>query len=292
MGCHQTLRKSPMGFSQTVPKRFVWPGSVNIGKGVRLATHKSHVSLPAILLSGNHCRQVFTYMCLCHQSVWFSTNQRAAVSCSWEGNHRSGITFSVCQKLEWSIHIRAQNLITPTVERWVPCRHSLLLLLLRPVKNWVVGIWHGYLSGVKCRLACSPADATATHCLFSKIQIGFTFLVPADPGSPGQRAIKRVCVYCYSCFLFLFNQPCYLSRSRDVVLFVRWPQHRHEIRRRPMEEREKNPREQTQRMKQSHEELGIWQLQRRRTILFYVVRITLVTLMAVGGYGLFYFFWR
>ena len=27
---------------------------------------------------------------------------------------------------------------------------------------------------------------------FSKIQIGFTFLVPAHPGSPGQRAIKRV----------------------------------------------------------------------------------------------------
>jgi len=29
---------------------------------------------------------------------------------------------------------------------------------------------------------------------FSKIRIGFTFLVPADPGSPGQRAVKRVCV--------------------------------------------------------------------------------------------------
>jgi len=28
----------------------------------------------------------------------------------------------------------------------------------------------------------------------SKIQIGFTFLVPAYPGSPGQRAINRVCV--------------------------------------------------------------------------------------------------
>jgi len=27
---------------------------------------------------------------------------------------------------------------------------------------------------------------------FSKIQIGFTFLVPAHPGSPGQRAVKRV----------------------------------------------------------------------------------------------------
>jgi len=33
---------------------------------------------------------------------------------------------------------------------------------------------------------------------FSKIQIGFTFLVLAHPGSPGQRAIKRLCVcVCY-----------------------------------------------------------------------------------------------
>ena len=29
---------------------------------------------------------------------------------------------------------------------------------------------------------------------FSKIQIGFTFLVPAYLGSPGQIAVKRVCV--------------------------------------------------------------------------------------------------
>jgi len=29
---------------------------------------------------------------------------------------------------------------------------------------------------------------------FSKIQIGFTFLVPAHPGSCGQRAVKRMCV--------------------------------------------------------------------------------------------------
>ena len=29
---------------------------------------------------------------------------------------------------------------------------------------------------------------------FSKVQFGFTFLVPAHPGSPGQRAVKRVCV--------------------------------------------------------------------------------------------------
>ena len=29
---------------------------------------------------------------------------------------------------------------------------------------------------------------------FSKIQIGFSFLVPARLGSPGKRAVKRVCV--------------------------------------------------------------------------------------------------
>ena len=34
-----------------------------------------------------------------------------------------------------------------------------------------------------------------------KIQIGFTFLVPAHPGNPGQRAVKRVnvCESVYTC---------------------------------------------------------------------------------------------
>jgi len=43
-----------------------------------------------------------------------------------------------------------------------------------------------------------PLPLTAS--CFSKIQIGFTFLVPAHLGSPGQRAVKRVCVCVnYSC---------------------------------------------------------------------------------------------
>jgi len=35
---------------------------------------------------------------------------------------------------------------------------------------------------------------------FSKIQIGFTFLVPAYLGSPGKRAVKRVffCTWAYN----------------------------------------------------------------------------------------------
>jgi len=38
---------------------------------------------------------------------------------------------------------------------------------IRPVKDWVVGCWRGYLSGASCRLAYGPADATVTHCLAS-----------------------------------------------------------------------------------------------------------------------------
>jgi len=64
-----------------------------------------------------------------------------------------------------------------------------------------VGCWSGYLSGARCRLAYSPADATATHCL------GFTFLVAAYPGSLGQRAVKWVCVYVSSAGVSLHLAP-------------------------------------------------------------------------------------
>jgi len=38
---------------------------------------------------------------------------------------------------------------------------------------------------------------------FSKIQIGFTFLVLAYLGSPGKRAIKRVCLHAFSALTLL-----------------------------------------------------------------------------------------
>jgi len=40
----------------------------------------------------------------------------------------------------------------------------------------------------------------------SSLQIGFTFLVPAHPGSPGQRAVKRVCVCVCVCPPFSFKR--------------------------------------------------------------------------------------
>ena len=52
---------------------------------------------------------------------------------------------------------------------------------IRPVKNWAVGCWQ--LMPLPLTVSC-----------FNRIQIGFTFLVPAHLGSPGQRAVKQVCV--------------------------------------------------------------------------------------------------
>jgi len=40
---------------------------------------------------------------------------------------------------------------------------------------------------------------------FSKIQIGFAFLVPADLGGPGKRAVKWVCV-CVCAFVDRFGE--------------------------------------------------------------------------------------
>ena len=47
---------------------------------------------------------------------------------------------------------------------------------------------------------------------FNKIQIGFIFLVPADPGSPGKRAVKRVCVCVCVCVC-----ACVRARVRVCV---------------------------------------------------------------------------
>ena len=63
---------------------------------------------------------------------------------------------------------------------------------------------------------------------FSKIQIGFTFLVPAYLGSPRKRAVKRVCVCTEICmsdkieyvlqepFILLFHVKCVEPRAKIV----------------------------------------------------------------------------
>jgi len=53
---------------------------------------------------------------------------------------------------------------------------------------------------------------------FSKIQIGFTFLVPAHPGSPGQRAVKRVCVYV--CVIVRSTYDSDLQRAKTSFSYI------------------------------------------------------------------------
>ena len=70
-----------------------------------------------------------------------------------------------------------------------------------------MGCWRGYLSGARCRLAygLAGATATATRCLLLQYN-----LVPAHPGSPGQRAVKRVCV----CVITIINDRYRVFRLR------------------------------------------------------------------------------
>ena len=49
-------------------------------------------------------------MCLCHQAVLFGTGQEAVMPCSWEGNHRFGITLAMHHRLQWFIHLQAHSL--------------------------------------------------------------------------------------------------------------------------------------------------------------------------------------
>jgi len=64
---------------------------------------------------------------------------------------------------------------------------------IRPVKNewWGAGVVVCLELGADLHVAQLMPLPLTVSC-FSKIQIGFAFLVPAHPGGPGKRAVKRV----------------------------------------------------------------------------------------------------
>jgi len=55
-------------------------------------------------------------------------------------------------------------------------------------------VWLSVWSEVQTCIMAQLMPLPLTVSCFSKIRIGFTFLVPAHPGSPGQRAVERACV--------------------------------------------------------------------------------------------------
>jgi len=58
---------------------------------------------------------------------------------------------------------------------------------------WGAGVVICLEQGADMHMAQQISLPLTVSC-FSKIQVGFTFLVLAHPGSPGQRAVKRVYV--------------------------------------------------------------------------------------------------
>jgi len=79
---------------------------------------------------------------------------------------------------------------------------------IRPVKTewWGAGVVICLQHGADLHMAQLMPLPPTVSCS-SKIQIGFTFLVRAHLGSPGQRAVKRMFMLCaFSALMLLIGQ--------------------------------------------------------------------------------------
>ena len=70
----------------------------------------------------------------------------------------------------------------------------------KKTERWGAGVVICLERGADLHMAQLIPLSLTVSC-FSKIQIGFAFLVPAHPGSPGQMAVKRVCVCVCVCIV-------------------------------------------------------------------------------------------
>ena len=111
---------------------------------------------------------------------------------------------------------------------------SALTLLVGRQEWWGAGMVICLARGADLHMSQLMPLPLTVFC-FSKSQIGFTFLVPAHPGSPEKRAVKRVCVcvcivICCSCTLlcvfchtraWMNALQCLVSRSQWIIcMFV------------------------------------------------------------------------
>jgi len=127
-----------------------------------------------------------------------SMNRRFQATCAKYSNFRviktnAAILTRFCTTIELSVLWHC----------WLGVRKS-----IRPVTNWVMGCWHGYLSGVWCKwFAYSPADGTAISC-FSKSRM----VCLSGAGLPGlswKKRLLNVCMCVCGDFKVLFM--CHLT---------------------------------------------------------------------------------
>ena len=107
-----------------------------------------------------------------------------------ETSASSSRTVQVC----WKLVLMLLKDFVPSVLRrcWLGGRKG-----IRPVKIewWGTGMVISLEQDADLHMTQLMQLPLTVSC-FSEIQIGFTFLVPAHPGFPGKRAVKRVCVCC------------------------------------------------------------------------------------------------
>ena len=93
-------------------------------------------------------------------------------------------------------------LILPSLSCYTPAAFSALTLLVgrqeghpawKKTERWGAGVVICLKRGADLHIA-QPMPLPLTVSCSSKIHIAFTFVVPAHLGSPGQRAVKWVCV--------------------------------------------------------------------------------------------------
>ena len=131
-----------------------------------------------VVCSRSHCGR----WCSRRSSSMLSGHLKNASSNSMRNSPQSGGLISKDFRVLWGYvpHCSGHSVLVPSVlwRCWLGGRKG-----IQPVKNWVVGCWHGYLSGVRCRLAYSPADATAAHCFLLQWNPDWFYL--SGTGWPG-----------------------------------------------------------------------------------------------------------
>jgi len=93
---------------------------------------------------------------------------------------------------------------------------------IRPVINWGMRCWHGYLSRMRFCIWSTWCHCHPIVSCFIKIQIGLTFLSLAYPCRPRKEAVKRVSV-CLSrilmtCMVAAWHSANIIGRINEVTL--------------------------------------------------------------------------
>ena len=86
-------------------------------------------------------------------------------------------------------------------------------LACKKTECWGTGVVMRLERGADLHMAQQMPLPLTVSC-FSKIQIGFSFLVLAHPVSPRQRAVKRVCVCVCQCFRIPVSALVYCQGNR------------------------------------------------------------------------------